>query len=106
MREIVRLTIFAVGAAVFGCGFLFAAVPAEEEAALVDLYQSTRGVEWVDNTGWLVDPDPCTWFGVGCDAAGNTVKGLDLASNNLDGHSPRPWVISATSFPSLSRTTH
>lgn len=88
MRECIRLLIVATGVVVVGCGSLLAAVPAEEEAALVDLYQSTKGVEWVNNTGWLVDPDPCTWFGVGCDTAGNTIEGLDLGSNNLDGPLP------------------
>ena len=88
MCTCIRLAVVAVGVAVIGCGSLWAALPAAEEAALVDLYQGTNGTAWADSTGWLVDPDPCTWFGVTCDGAGNTVEALDLSGNNLNGPLP------------------
>lgn len=81
-------TIVTIWMTLTGCGFLCAALPPAEEAALVDLYQATNGVGWVDSTGWLVDSDPCTWFGVTCDAGGSTVEALDLSANNLDGPLP------------------
>ena len=61
-------------------------IPEPECAALVELYDSTAGASWTDNTGWLTDPDPCTWYGVTC-AAGH-VDTLDLDGNQLAGSIP------------------
>ncbi len=61
-------------------------IPPIECEALVALYQSTDGPGWRDVTGWLIDPDPCLWFGVTC-AAGRVVR-LDLGQNRLVGTLP------------------
>lgn len=54
--------------------------------ALVALYNSTDGPNWVDNTDWLQTNMPCTWFGVTC--TGNTVTSLVLSRNQLSGSFP------------------
>jgi len=53
--------------------------------ALVDLYQSTTGGAWLDNTGWLTDR-PCLWNGVRC--LDGHVTEINLPGNRLDGHVP------------------
>jgi M6 family metalloprotease-like protein len=61
---------------------------AESEVnALIELYNSTGGGSWTDNTNWLVG-DPCAdkWFGVECGIA--TVQNLDLTNNQLAGSLP------------------
>ncbi len=72
------------------------AIPASERAALVALYQATRGDGWTDRSNWRT-PDgsdfnapgtECTWYGVACDAGETTVLLLDLSYNNLDGTLP------------------
>ncbi len=60
--------------------------------ALMDLYNSTDGANWTDNTGWVdgaagTNCDPCSWSGVGCDAQ-NRVISLGLTNNNLSGTLP------------------
>src|SRR5690242_9893895 len=34
--------------------------------ALVALYNSTDGLNWNTNIGWLITDTPCSWFGVVC----------------------------------------
>ena len=34
--------------------------------ALMALFNSTGGPQWTTHTGWGVNTNPCTWFGVGC----------------------------------------
>jgi hypothetical protein len=55
-------------------GALAAVDNAIDRAALVDLYQSTNGPRWLNNSGWLQPgTSMCTWFGVvGCDCVTNT----------------------------------
>ncbi len=51
---------------------------------LVDLYNSTNGPGWTNNTGWLTNCDPCGgWFGVSC--VGGRVTSLGLKKNLLSG---------------------
>jgi Leucine-rich repeat (LRR) protein len=70
----------------------FADVPAPERAALEALFISTNGAFWYDRSNWLgVAGSECSWFGVTCDAGGNTVTAIDLEGNNLDG--PIPAII-------------
>ena len=45
-----------------------------ERPALVDLYASTSGPQWVNNNGWLSLSHPCMWYGVTC-SGGSTVSG-------------------------------
>ncbi len=55
--------------------------------ALVDLYTSTNGANWEDNTGgWNVTGVPCSWNGVSC--SGGHVTKLELHENQLSGSIP------------------
>lgn len=65
-------------------------VPAAELNALIDLYHSTNGDAWTDNTNWLADDSPCDWYGVTC-REGHVTR-LDLDINNLDGQLPASLV--------------
>jgi hypothetical protein len=51
---------------------------------LSDFYNSMNGDNWVNNTNWLIDPDPCTWNGISCNGAGE-VRKVILDDNNLVG---------------------
>jgi hypothetical protein len=73
-------------------------VSASERDALVALYNSTNGDNWLNNENWLKG-DPCqnNWFGVTCrklevgeseQLAAHTVTRLDLGDNNLVGNLP------------------
>ncbi len=74
------------------------AIPVDECATLADLYDDTHGTSWTDHTGWLVNPNPCTWQGVTCSAG--HVTGLDLQNNHING--PLPDSIgSLTSLTNL-----
>lgn len=55
--------------------------------ALIALYNSTDGDNWLNNTGWLVDEDVCNWFGIICDLNDNVTQ-IFLFSNNLNGTIP------------------
>ena len=61
-------------------------IPEAECSALVSLYNSSHGDDWVDNTDWLVTTTPCTWFGIDCSSG--QVSSLDLDNNNLNGPLP------------------
>lgn len=62
-----------------------AQVNVNDSLALVDLYNSTDGAHWNDNTGWLNGP-VSNWFGVVL--TGNRVTNLILNFNNLKGAFP------------------
>ncbi|MEN8216336.1 MAG: leucine-rich repeat domain-containing protein [Pseudomonadota bacterium] len=51
--------------------------------ALVALYNSTNGNDWLNNAGWKVTNEPCNWYGVTCKS--HSVNKLELSSNNLKG---------------------
>lgn len=75
---------------------LEAAIPAEERAALVALYNTTNGDNWNNNSGWkegTLEPDGFgpvgsenTWYGVA--VSGDHVTGLYLDQNDLNGTIP------------------
>ncbi len=58
----------------------------QDSLALVDLYNSTNGANWNNNTGWL-QSSVCNWYGVTLDSTGK-VTSLLLNSNNLSGSIP------------------
>ncbi|MFD2561875.1 leucine-rich repeat domain-containing protein [Aquimarina rubra] len=58
-------------------------VSAAEKQALIDLYNSTDGANWINNTNWLTDAPVCDWYGV--TVVDGKVTELDLRSNNLLG---------------------
>ncbi|MFK8010440.1 MAG: LamG-like jellyroll fold domain-containing protein [Marinicellaceae bacterium] len=55
--------------------------------ALVELYNSTNGDNWQNNTNWL-NGDPChdEWEGITCSS--NTILEIELRNNNLVGSIP------------------
>lgn len=80
--------IVALSAVTFGERFEDAT--ADQLEFLAELYNSTSGVTWKNNTNWLVNGTSiCDWFGVTC--AGKWVQKLDLSSNELGGPLPDEW---------------
>lgn len=75
----------AVTPAQFSCANV-TEITTTECVALVALYTSTDGVNWITNTNWLSTTTPCSWYGVGC--AGGQVSNLNLDSNQLRGPLP------------------
>ena len=60
-------------------------VSAQDSLSLVDLYYSTGGSEWANNSNWLADAVE-TWYGV--TVSDGRVIGLYLGQNNLIGSIP------------------
>ncbi|RKN04550.1 hypothetical protein D7036_12105 [Aquimarina sp. BL5] len=58
-------------------------VSESEKQALIDLYNSTNGPNWTNNTNWLTDAPVCDWYGV--TVVEGKVISLSLVNNNLDG---------------------
>jgi hypothetical protein len=47
-----------------------AAMPASQWQALVNLYNSTNGVNWKKKTNWMGSAGTeCIWYGIACDSA-------------------------------------
>lgn len=68
----------------------FAAVPAQERAALVTIYTALDGPNWKVRANWgAAAGSECTWYGVTCDSANSTVTALDVSWNNARGVLPR-----------------
>ncbi len=61
-------------------------IPFAECKALVALYNSTHGPDWVDNRGWLTTDDPCTWSGIEC--TGDHISHISLLYSQLSGTLP------------------
>ena len=57
-----------------------------DSLALVELYDSTRGASWTNNSNWLTAAPISTWYGI--TANNNRVTGIQLAANNLTGVLP------------------
>ncbi|WP_026450266.1 T9SS type A sorting domain-containing protein [Aequorivita capsosiphonis] len=73
------------------CGTVtIAQVPQLERDALMALYNSTNGQNWVNNTNWGSGESVSTWHGITVENIGGTdhVKSLDLSYNNLVGSIP------------------
>ena len=75
------------------------AIPADQCEALVALYDATGGKSWTNQTGWLNDSDPCSWYGVSCSQG--VVVALDLFANNLTG----PLPLDIGGLPDLKTLT-
>jgi hypothetical protein len=69
MRKIVCLLIFGI------------LLGQSAEEILSDLFLSTNGKNWKDNTNWTVTDNACNWFGIEC--TDNVVTGVYLQGNNL-----------------------
>lgn len=64
-------------------------IPASERAVLTNLYTSTNGASWTNNSNWNGPVgSECSWFGVTCDGTQSHVTGIDLGVNNLVGTLP------------------
>ena len=64
-------------------------IPDAERQVLIAIYNGTNGGTWTTNTNWNGDAGTeCTWFGVTCNGAGDTVTAIDLNANNLTGSLP------------------
>ena len=66
-------------------GEVFSQDRENDSLALIDLYNSTDGDNWTNNTNWksgTID----TWYGV--TVSGDRVTGLDIPNNNLAGSIP------------------
>lgn len=75
------------------------AIPSDQCDALVAIYEATNGDNWVENNGWLDNPDPCQWYGVSCHEG--AVVALDLYGNRLEGTLP----LEIGGFPELQTLT-
>ena len=75
---------------------LQAAIPAEERAALIVLYNATNGDNWTDNSGWKTPPlhtdgfampgTEDSWYGI--ELLNDHVDEFGMAFNNLSGNIP------------------
>lgn len=57
-----------------------------DSLALVDLYNSTKGTEWIRKDNWLTKAPVSTWYGI--TVTGNRVIKIQLSYNNLEGPLP------------------
>lgn len=69
------------------CTGIVSTMTGPECLALVMLYRTTGGDTWTNDTGWLTESDPCTWFGVSCKVDGTTTT-ISLPDNGLTGWLP------------------
>lgn len=61
-------------------------IPTSECEALVNLFNSTDGENWQENTGWMKDDTPCSWFGIVC--KNGKLSEIHLQENGLQGQLP------------------
>jgi Leucine-rich repeat (LRR) protein/sugar lactone lactonase YvrE len=61
-------------------------IPTAQCEALVALYDSTNGNNWMNNDGWKTTDTPCSWYGIEC-SDGNITK-ISLEDNQLTGTIP------------------
>ncbi|XP_078352237.1 uncharacterized protein LOC144636906 [Oculina patagonica] len=71
--------------------------PADERNVLLDIFASTNGHGWFNNSGWkgsLKDVSHCSWYGITCHKNTSYIKAVALPYNNLDGSLPSNlWKI-------------
>lgn len=60
----------------------------QDSTVLVELYNSTNGPEWINNTNWLTNNPLHTWHGITLSATGDNVSKIELPDNNLQGFIP------------------
>lgn len=58
-----------------------------ERDALVALFESTGGSDWINRDGWLSDAEPGDWYGVDTNSQGRVTR-IVLNRNNLVGSIP------------------
>ncbi|KAJ7389320.1 hypothetical protein OS493_032174 [Desmophyllum pertusum] len=67
--------------------------PDQEREVLLDIYTSTNGKQWYENSRWNSSTSHCSWYGITC--YNNTyIKTIVLAYNDLEGSLPSNlWKI-------------
>jgi Leucine-rich repeat (LRR) protein len=95
MKKRIRFFIFAFTLFQF-LGFIHGAIPTSERAALIALYNSTNGDNWINNSGWKTPPlhtdgfampgTEGSWYGV--TVTTDQVIGLNLDNNMMGGSIP------------------
>ncbi|XP_062500752.1 uncharacterized protein LOC134177988 [Corticium candelabrum] len=70
-----------------------------ERSALVDLFTSTDGHNWLVDNNWNKTANHCCWYGVFCSRETGLVSAIVLYENNMRGRLPRHWPILL--FPEL-----
>jgi Leucine-rich repeat (LRR) protein len=96
MKQRINFLYVCVIVLVFFSSLVYGAIPAEERAALIALYNSTDGDNWTNNTGWKTPPlhtdgfaMPGTegnWYGIS--ASDDHVGVIELHFNQLSGNLP------------------
>lgn len=72
-----------------------------ELGLLKEFFDSTNGINWKNNGGWMASNDPCdNWTGIECNADGKVVS-IDLESNGLQG-TPASSIFKLNELRSLS----
>ncbi len=89
-----RISVLIVALAIIPMSYAHAQIPTAERAALIALYNSADGDNWLNKTNWLGPAGTeCTWFGVECrmidvNPLNMYVYTLDASGNNLSGIIP------------------
>lgn len=73
-------------------------IPKSECEALRDLFISTNGAMWLNNSGWFEPKtSPCIWYGITCTPEQNDgyqhVRGLSIPWNGLQGSLPASLMM-------------
>lgn len=92
--RIISSVLLALLLVVLPVGNAAAQVPETEREALISLYESTDGANWINRSNWRNASDTdfnipgteCIWYGVTC-SEGRVIR-LDQLNNNLDGSIP------------------
>ncbi len=58
----------------------------KDSSVLAVFYQSTKGTEWINKTGWLTDANLANWNGI--TIKNQRVSGITLPTNNLQNNVP------------------
>lgn len=61
-------------------------IPQIECEALVTFHTETGGINWDNNSNWLITSSPCNWYGITCSS--NHVSKVELPENGLAGSIP------------------
>ncbi len=84
--------LFAISLAIGTTNGAKAQINTQDSLALVDLFNSTNGVNWTTKTNWLSSSPVSSWFGVTIDSASNRVTELNLTTTPWI--SAIPWIAS------------
>jgi subtilisin family serine protease len=69
-----------------------AQVSQQDSMVLVELYNSTNGPEWINNTNWLSSNPVYTWYGIELSPTSNNVAKIELPNNNLQNAIPNSII--------------